>query len=365
MKIRYAEEIDYKDYEKQIQKMLATYVPAEEVIQVVEPVNIFEREAFRAEVDRVTSTRGKAEVIANRTKKTITEKMEEDPFFYRKFSLLLQQAIDDYKAQRISEAELLTKVTDIMDRVRDGSHDDTPAGVRDSDLAKAFYGALKEQVSGLAALPDQANEDPGSYGDKEGQGSDEQIASLLGQLACEIEAIIRRHAVVRWRENADAQNRMRNDLDDLLFTLQSQQGVKLTYAQMDSIRDHDALIFGQTRVGRLQPREPLAQFRIRRRRVNRLGQHRVLLGAQVRAVRRKVHLLVPTHELGHGFQTVDAVQLAEQLGIGGVVGHAASPHHRAAKRQRAGAQQALGRLIHPRAELSRVAGRCPQKQVRK
>jgi hypothetical protein len=41
-----------RDYEKQIQKMLATYVPADEVIQVVAPVNIFEREAFQAEVDK-------------------------------------------------------------------------------------------------------------------------------------------------------------------------------------------------------------------------------------------------------------------------------------------------------------------------
>ncbi len=235
VKIRYAEEIDYKDYEKQIQKMLTTYVPAEEVVQVVEPVNIFERDAFRAEVDRVASTRGKAEVIANRTQKTITAKMEEDPFFYRKFSLLLKQAIDDYKDQRVSEAELLTRVTEIMDRVRDGSHDDTPTNVRESDLAKAFYGALKEQVPDLPPRDERASEAAGSYGGKAIEAGEGEVASLLGQLACDVEAIIRRHAVVRWRDNADAQNRMRNDLDDLLFQLQSRNGVKLTYAQMDSI----------------------------------------------------------------------------------------------------------------------------------
>jgi type I restriction enzyme R subunit len=55
VKIRYAEEIDYRDYEAQIQKMLATYVQADEVIQVVEPVNIFEREAFEKEVEKARS----------------------------------------------------------------------------------------------------------------------------------------------------------------------------------------------------------------------------------------------------------------------------------------------------------------------
>lgn len=95
MKIRYAEDVDYRDYEAQIQKMLTTYVQADEVIQVVEPVNIFEREAFEKEVDKARSPRAKADIIANRTKKTITEKMEEDPFFYRKFSVLLEQTIAD------------------------------------------------------------------------------------------------------------------------------------------------------------------------------------------------------------------------------------------------------------------------------
>jgi len=87
--------------------MLTTYVQADEVIQVVEPVNIFEREAFEKEVDKARSPRAKADIIANRTKKTITEKMEEDPFFYRKFSVLLEQTIADYKAQRINDAQAL------------------------------------------------------------------------------------------------------------------------------------------------------------------------------------------------------------------------------------------------------------------
>lgn len=241
VKIRYAEEIDYRDYEKQIQKMLATYVQADEVIQVVAPVNIFEREAFKAEVDKVTSPRAKADVIANRTKKTITEKMDEDPFFYRKFSILLQQAIDDYKAQRISEAELLAKVTDIMEKVRDGRHDDVPAAVRGSDLAKAFFGELTSQLGG--AVPQKSeddacavNEDPAPYAGTEPRaGSPPPMAELLGEVACDIEGIIRQHAIVRWRENTDAQNAMRNDLDDLLFSLQRTKGITLTFEQMDAI----------------------------------------------------------------------------------------------------------------------------------
>ena len=159
VKIRYAEEVDYRDYEAQIQKMLTTYVQADEVIQVVEPVNIFERSAFEKEVDKARSPRAKADIIANRTKKTITEKMEEDPFFYRKFSVLLEQAIADYKAQRISEAQYLARVRQIMEAVRDGRTSDAPSALRDRDLSRAFYGTLKEQF-GANAGDATLREDP-------------------------------------------------------------------------------------------------------------------------------------------------------------------------------------------------------------
>ena len=235
VKIRYAEEIDYRDYEAQIQKMLTTYVQADEVIQVVEPVNIFEREAFEKEVDKARSPRAKADIIANRTKKTITEKMEEDPFFYRKFSLLLEQTIAEYKAQRISEAQYLAKVKEIMEAVRDRRTSDVPSMLMGRDLSRALYGALKDELgekSGTDINGSVIREDSTTYGNPEAQN---RVEEVLASAACEIEDIIRKHAVVRWRENPDAQNRMRNDLDDFLFALQDERGIKLTLAQMDAI----------------------------------------------------------------------------------------------------------------------------------
>lgn len=232
VKIRYAEEIDYRDYEKQIQKMLNTYVQADEVIQVVEPVNIFEREAFQAEVDKARGDRAKADIIANRTKKTITEKMDEDPFFYRRFAALLQQVIDDYKAQRISDAEYLKGVTEVMTQVRDGKAKEGPDILKDRDFSRALFGALKEELA-KESRSTGLSEDPVSYGSPEKNA--ERLERVLAEAACEMEDIIRRHAVVRWRENIDAQNRMRNDLDDFLYDLQTKKGVQISFDQMDAI----------------------------------------------------------------------------------------------------------------------------------
>jgi len=239
VKLRYAEEIDYRDYEKQIQKMLNTYVQAEEIIQVVEPVNIFEREAFEAEVDKLKSDRAKADTIANRTKKTITEKMEEDPFFYRKLSALLQQAIDDYRAERISEAQYLARVQAVMEEARGGNSEGVPEVLRQNDLSRALFGALTEQISSTTgdAAPlvgSVVREDGAGYG-SESKAGQSSADAILAEAALAMDQIIRRHAVVRWRENVDAQNRMRNDLDDFLFELQKKKGITLNYAQMDAI----------------------------------------------------------------------------------------------------------------------------------
>jgi type I restriction enzyme R subunit len=233
VKIRFAEEIDYRDYEKQIQKMLNTYVQADEVIQIVEPVNIFEREAFQAQVDKARSDRAKADIIANRTKKTITAKMEEDPFFYRKFSVLLKQAIDEYRAQRISDAEYLKRVTEVMTQVRDGKTQEGPDILKERDLSRALFGALQEELARGGGTSAAVRDD--SALDGSGGSAKQSLDSALAEAACSMEDIIRKHAVVRWRENIDAQNRMRNDLDDFLYDLQIRKGMQISFDQMDAI----------------------------------------------------------------------------------------------------------------------------------
>ena len=69
------------------------------------------------------------------------------------------------------------------------------------------------------------------------KGSQPGLEEILAEAACGMEKIIKRHAVVRWRENPDAQNRMKNDLDDYLFDLQKVKGFSLNFSEMDGIID--------------------------------------------------------------------------------------------------------------------------------
>lgn len=216
VKRRYAEEIDYKEYEEKVKKLVDTHVKAEGVQQITAPVNIFEREAFEAEVERLQTPAAKADTIAHRTQKTIHEKMEEDPVFYRKFSKILQDAIDAYRAQRISEAEYLERAESVKEAVLNRKGDDLPDMLQDRGPAQAFYGVVSEVFKGVAL-----KEDAPPY--------------LAAEVALKIDDAVQRNMEVDWDRKSDVQNRMRNEIDDVLYDVKGEQGIALQPEDMDSI----------------------------------------------------------------------------------------------------------------------------------
>lgn len=144
---RYSDDIDYKQYEGQIQKLIDTHITTEKIETITELVNIFDKDKFQQEVENTTGKAAKADKIASRTAKHITEKMDEDPAFYKKFSQMLKETIADYEAKRISEAQYLSRVQDIMNNVLDHTDIDIPEQLKDRDIAKAFYGLTVEALS--------------------------------------------------------------------------------------------------------------------------------------------------------------------------------------------------------------------------
>lgn len=144
---RYSDEIDYKQYEGQIQKLIDTHITTEKIETITELVNIFDKDKFRLEVENTTGKAAKADKIASRTAKHITENMDEDPAFYKKFSQMLKETIADYEAKRISEAQYLSRVQDIMNNVLARTDNDIPEQLKDRDIAKAFYGLTFESLS--------------------------------------------------------------------------------------------------------------------------------------------------------------------------------------------------------------------------
>ena len=220
VKLRYADGIDYRDYEPKIKKILDTHIQANEVIQLNEPVNIFDDQSFEAVkleqgIHSGKSTAAKADTIAHATKRAINDKMDEDPAFYEKFSKLIQQAIDDFKQRRITANEYLNNVSDIRYRVVLKQQDDIPESIKGNDEASAFYGMAKDYFKNEGLMV-----------------KEESIAYMVK----DFQEYLTQEAVVDFWGNEDAINKVRNHMDDHFYDeLKDKQGIELDQKQKDEI----------------------------------------------------------------------------------------------------------------------------------
>lgn len=220
VQLRYAESVDYRDFEPKIQKLLDTHISASEVIRLNEPVNIFDGQALKQVLEDQglgQSTAAKADTIAHATKRAIHEHLDQDPAFFQKFSKLIQDAIDAFRAQRISDLEYLNKALEIRDAVVNRRVDNLPAGLQDNDDAAALFGLLKPIL--------EPHVEDSAQGDE-----------LTVKTAIHLVRILKQHGKVNYWSDPDAQKSTKNAIDDFLFVeLREAHGIPLTPEEMDEI----------------------------------------------------------------------------------------------------------------------------------
>jgi len=223
VKLRYAEAIDYRDYEPKIKKLLDTHIQSNEVFQLNEPVNIFDDKMFNQVKEEQgvyqtkRTTASKADTIAHATKKVITEKMDEDPAFYEKFSKLIQQAIEDFRAKRLSDLDYLNKVVDIRNKVVGKVHDDIPDKLSVNEDAAAYFGVLKPFL-------------------EKHELSEKDLESVAADTAIAICGILEKNKKVHFWYDEDAQKQAVNEIDDYFYDeLKAGRGIELSLDQMDDI----------------------------------------------------------------------------------------------------------------------------------
>lgn len=213
---RYAEAIDYQDYEKKVGKLLDSHIRSYEVTTVTERVNIFDVERFEEEVARLQGERAQADTIAHRVKQTIAVLMERDPAFYRRFSKMIEDTIEAYRQGRLSDSEYLRRAREALQAVRSGRDAALPPELGPYRHAPAYYGLLRE--------PFRPYEAPGR-----------DMDALCASLAIKVEGIIEGKKVRDWTTNLDVQNEMRLAIEDCLYEEQDAHGLRLSGEEMDLI----------------------------------------------------------------------------------------------------------------------------------
>lgn len=218
VRTRYQDAIDYGQYRRRIEKLLDTYIVADEVQPITELVNIFDENAFAKVIDSDHSAASRADTIAHATKRTIEERWDEDPTFFKRFSELLRQAIEDFRARRISDLEYLRRVRDIREHMVKRDTMDLPAVVRDDPLARAFYGSVQEVL--------QASWNGAAGG----------VDEVSADAARHIVDIVQRHRRVDWIASPDVANAVKNDIDDYVFdVLRGEHHIVLSPEVIDTL----------------------------------------------------------------------------------------------------------------------------------
>jgi len=217
---RYREAIDFGQYEARIRKLLDTHISADAVEVITQPVNIFDTDAFNRAVAEQHSPASKADLIASQTKRTITERMEEDPVFFKRLSELIAQAIEDHRAKRLSDNDFLARMQDVADQARSPKNDAAPEAVQSDPHATAMFSTLENAMKDLSP----------------GRGVD--LRAVAAGAAIAMVSIVRALKVVNWTENVDVQNAMRNQMDDYFFdVVRDEQGVAIEPVKLDAIVD--------------------------------------------------------------------------------------------------------------------------------
>lgn len=210
--IRYQEEISIAAYEQKIAKLLDDHVIALPAGVIIPPFDLNNRKSLEAVLaEQNISDRSKADRIASMVKKTISERMDEDPALYTQFSQMLQKAIDDYRAKRISEKELLQQTFEIGVAVIEGRRKESgvPSRIKHDPDAQAFYGLLAPIAERFVTDLEKARE----------------------QAAVVAEHVVRiflEHKIVNLWQNEDAKKRIEIALDDFFYDEAPEYGINLT-----------------------------------------------------------------------------------------------------------------------------------------
>ena len=223
VKRRYFDDVEYKEFEPQVQKLIDKHITTDgEVLKLTEMVNIFDQKEREQEVEKLVSKAAKADHITSRTTKAINVKMDDDPVYYKKLSRLIREVIEDYHQDRITEAEYLQKAKDLEHQFHSGRQEGVPKLLVGNETGIAIYNLFTETFS----------EEQNAKGEE-----------VLAKIAIDIDELIKSvvlengKAIIDWQNKSDILGRIRIDIDDYLFELKSQFDMNLDLDLIDKFVD--------------------------------------------------------------------------------------------------------------------------------
>jgi type I restriction enzyme R subunit len=228
--LRYQDSIDMREYEPRILQLLNDNVAADPAKMIIKPIDLSVKGAVEEAVDKYgvasgtgtgETARARADRIERSAKKYIRDKLEQhDPALARKFSEMIEEALQAYAQKRLDDQQLAETLAKITQDMVDGRRDEVlPDGVRTDADAAAFYGLISPYVADLKGAGQEANK-------------------LSAEIAVKVKELLLSHRIVRFWANDEALNRFKGALDDYFFDdVGRKMGIKIPVQKLDELQD--------------------------------------------------------------------------------------------------------------------------------
>ncbi|MGJ3263416.1 MAG: type I restriction endonuclease subunit R [Salinarimonas sp.] len=193
---RYGEALDFKPYQARIRRLLEEEIRAHEV-GVVTPEHDLLARARGEEEEDGRSAASLADEIHTRMDRSITERMDADPTFYKSFAEMVREAFERFHRHRGDERAYLDAMRGLADEEearRRGEGPGVPERLRGDPDAIAIHGVIADRLGPRGLAPER-----------------------LADLTAAVITIVRARIRVGWQDSGPACNEMLQDLEDALF----------------------------------------------------------------------------------------------------------------------------------------------------
>lgn len=210
--------VNLSKYEQGIKNLIDTFVNATDITTVVKPVSIGDEKAMKKLLDGMDSNESRADAIKTRIESKLKQVRYDDPLLFEEFSTKIKKTIDDYNTNR--DADSYYRSMEVMaDDFRNGIvTQDYPSQIANDSDAKAFYGATLTKIR--------------RRDDIEVTTEDEEI---IAKYSFKIKEAVSQHAKRDWKHNEVVHKAIHRSLDDCLFDMFDEIGVKIDRSNIDML----------------------------------------------------------------------------------------------------------------------------------
>jgi type I restriction enzyme R subunit len=134
----------------------------------------------------------------------------------KNYPKVINEAIAEHRAKRLSDAEYLNKIRDTMDEMRSQGSSDIPEPLKQRESAKAYYRVVLEK------LPMDL--------------VDGKIPAEIGaEVAVKVDDIIETLKKRDWTKDSSVHNQMFNEMEDYLFMIKGRYDLSWDFDVIDKI----------------------------------------------------------------------------------------------------------------------------------